>query len=219
MRRYPADLGSDDIDPVVVELLPEAKSGRLPLVEACRNDPSVWPDEANRLLQRRKDAAELDGDIGPPPVSALADGESDLRSGGEGLGRTELPGQLTARRDALDHDDLRPVLNGEGRRKQSDDALSEDDDGFAHPRTGREHGVQGNCANSHEAPHDRIEPRREPVSAETLDRLHRVRDMAPDAPHHVADTHVCLRPAAGVVRWRDLNDLADLGVPPSDQRV
>jgi hypothetical protein len=131
VRRYPADLGSDNIDPVVVELLAEAKGGRLPLVEACRNDPSVWPDEANRLLQRRKDAAELDGDIGPPPISALADGESNLRSGGEGLGRTELPGQLTTRWNALDRDHARSALNGEGRRKQADDALPDDDDRFA----------------------------------------------------------------------------------------
>jgi hypothetical protein len=50
-RRQTADLGRNDRDPVVVELLTKGQCGRRTLVETSRNNRAVDPGDPNRLVE------------------------------------------------------------------------------------------------------------------------------------------------------------------------
>jgi hypothetical protein len=57
------DLGGDDADAVVMELLAEVETGGRTLVETRSDDPAARLDRPDRLVQRGIGAAELDGRV------------------------------------------------------------------------------------------------------------------------------------------------------------
>ena len=80
LRRHAPDLGGDDPDPVVVELVAEPQPGAVALVEAGRHDPAVDRDRADRVVQGRIVSADLDRHVGAAPVGQPRAGRARRRS-------------------------------------------------------------------------------------------------------------------------------------------
>ena len=113
------DLGRDELDAIVVELLAEAEAGRVALLEAGGDDTGRVGSRANRLVQRGGRAGQLDDDVCAAAVRELLDRLGDgLRGRVDDDRRAELPRQLEPTGDPVDCDDGATVQARELRRDQ-----------------------------------------------------------------------------------------------------
>ena len=194
-----------------MELLAEAERVGLALVEAGGHDPAGVGGGADRLVQRRVRAGQLQADVGAPAVGGLAQhGGGGGRRGVHSGSRAVPGGVLQPAGHRVDGHHPGPGEHGEPGGEQPDDALAEDADPVAEVQVTGEHGGQRDGAGAGEDRGERVQP-----GGERADRVggeHGLGPVPPDAPDELP------RVPVGDVR-RDLDDLTDLFVAEADQRV
>lgn len=129
---------------------------------------------------------------------------------------TEGPRTVQTQVDAVDGEHTCAREHRKAGSEQPYHALSDDDDGRAHPDVRGKDRIEGDGAVTGEAPCHRIEVVRQTVPTQRRRGQNTLRTVTPDSPDGVTDLHVIVIDVAG----RDgLDDYAHFGVAPAVERV
>ena len=120
---------------------------------------------------------------------------------------------------AVHRKNRRAAEHGQSRGQQADDALADHDHGLCDVQIGGEEGVQGDGADADEDARHRVQVGRQGMPGEAGGRHDGLAPMPPHAVDHVAHRHGSGCGAGGDTAATDLDDSADLAVPPTGQRV
>lgn len=201
----------------MVELVAQAQSDAVALVEAGGHDASAGRDGAEGLVQGRVGAADLDGDVGAEAAGGFTDAFGDgVGPGVEGgVGAVALRG-LQAPVEGVDGGDAGAVELGEAGGEQTDDALAEDGGVLAEVDVGGQDGVVGDGADAGEGAGEGLEAGGEGVADHAFGGDDAFAAVSPDAPDQVAGAG---QAGEAVEVGGGLDDLADLGVAPAGHGV
>ena len=184
-RVHRGDLRGDELDPVVVELLAEAQLVRAALREPGDDHAGRVGRAADRLVQRRGRAGQVDGHVRAAATGRVLDRVT--RGGRRGIdgARAERGRELEAARNAVDCDDVGAAEPGELRRDQPGHALPVHRDGLADVDVGVEDRVQRDRSDPREDAPERRDRVEEPIGDGVLLEDRRA-PVAPDPPDAVA---------------------------------